>query len=162
MTPDGHVDLRGLVVRTFVRGAVIHRMDLTGMILDGFGQFGGCQVEESRFSHASLQTNVGANFSSCDFFSANLAGAVLRGKFTDCRFVGAKLSSATATEVQFVRCDFSRANIRKAMLTHCQFDECLFQDSQLSSCSFAFSVFKNTPLDDALLETTIMERVVRS
>lgn len=161
-TPDGHSDLRGLTVRAFVKGVSIRRMDLSGMIFEGFGQFGNCSIEESIFNGALLQTNLGAKFNSCDFVSADLAGATLRGKFNDCRFTAAKLAAATGTQVEFSRCDFSKANIRKALLTHCKFDECKFQDSQFGSGSFAFSTFIRSPLDGGLLNNTMMDRVVQS
>lgn len=157
---SGLADLRGLVISKFIRNANIVAVDLSGSKFEGFGQFGMCTVDKSRFFYTSLQTNIGRHFSSCDFSSSNLSGCVLRGKFENCDFSGANLSSVRGTEAQFLGCKFEKTNLRKASLIHCLFEDCKFQNCRFANGSLAFSKFKNTKIPETDLGNTLIEKVV--
>ncbi|NHZ33598.1 pentapeptide repeat-containing protein [Massilia sp. CCM 8692] len=113
---DGFVDLRGIAITQFIKNVTINSVDLSGAALERTGQFGMCKVEKVRFCFASLQTHLGKIFNSCDFTSANLSGAVLRGEFSKCDFSMANLTSAIGTEVRFVNCIFVKTNFRNRPL----------------------------------------------
>ncbi len=83
---DGLTDLRGLVVKKILKNARVSSVDLSGAVFEGFAQFSACHVESTRFRSAFLNTNVGRSFRSCDFSSANMIRAVLRGEFVACDF----------------------------------------------------------------------------
>lgn len=157
---DGRVDLRGLAITQFVKNRTLESFDLSGVSLDGFGQFGMCSLIQCRFCHSQLPTNLGNNFTGCDFSSAKLAGAVLRGKFTDCDFASANLTSVMGDQVQFVRCSFTKTNFRKATLTHCSFEDCEFESCKFKSGSLAFSKFIRCSIPKGDLGNTLMEKVV--
>lgn len=159
---DGYIDLRGLVITEVIKSVAIRSVDLSGASLEGFGQFGRCSVEASRFCYATLPTNLGGSFKSCDFSSAKLTGAVLRGVFEDCDFTSANLSSVRGEQVRFVRCVFIKTNFSKAELTHCSFEDCRFETCKFRSGSLAFSKFIRSPIQEDALENTLMEKVVFS
>lgn len=155
---DGFVDLRGLVITQIIKSAIINSVDLSGATLERFGQFGMCKFESVRFCFASLQTNLGKTFTSCDFTSANLSGAVLLGEFTGCDFSMANLRSAKGSEVRFQKCVFVKTNFSKALLLHCLFEDCRFEECKFGSGSLSFSTFIRTAIPDDL-GNTIMEKI---
>nr|WP_315484263.1 pentapeptide repeat-containing protein [uncultured Undibacterium sp.] len=155
---DGFLDLRGMVIAQFVKNITINCVDLSGAALERAGQFGMCKIEKVRFCFASLQTNLGKIFNSCDFTSANLSGAVLRGEFSGCDFSMANLTSAIGTEVRFVKCVFVKTNFRKASLVHCSFEDCRFEECKFGSGSLSSSRFIRTPIP-ADLGNTLMEKI---
>lgn len=159
---DGRADLRGLVIREFIKNATIHSIDLSSALFEGFGQLGSCTVEQTLFRHASLKSNLGSKFSACDFTSADLTRAVLRGEFSDCDFSSANLTSVMGSEVRFVRCVFFKTNFGKATLTHCTFEDCRFEECRFRSGSFAYSSFVRSPIPQVDLGNFLMEKVVWS
>jgi uncharacterized protein YjbI with pentapeptide repeats len=156
---NGLIDLRGLVISKVLRNVKINGADLSGARFEGFGQFGMCSFENSKFCFATLQTNLGNSFKACDFSSSKLTGAVLRGNFERCNFSKANMSSVRAREVKFIDCQFEKTNLRNAHLLYSHFEM-----SQLLGCSFgggslSFSTFVNSqiPVDD--LQGTLIEKI---
>jgi fluoroquinolone resistance protein len=157
---DGYIDLRGLSISQFIRNVNTRRIDLSCSTLDGFGQFGMCNFEQARFRDASLQTNLGSSFTSCDFHSAKMSGVVLRGRFVDCDFSSANLSSAIANQVQFINCVFANANLTKANLLHCLFEDCIFDNCKFRRGSLAFSKLLRSTIPSESLMDTMMEGTI--
>jgi len=158
-TSEGYADLRGLVIRRFIRGATIASVDLSGALFEGFGQFGSCAIKDSRFRNSYLRSNLGNSFSDCDFGGANLAGAVLRGVFSRCDFSLADLSSSMGSQVRFLGCTFFRANFRKAIFLRCTFEDCHFEECKFGNGSFAHSKFIRSVLPEESLGNTLIDKV---
>lgn len=153
------IDLRGLEISEVIERVEIKLFDLSAIRLDGFGQFARCNVESCKFLYASLETNIGGNFHMCDFRSAKLTGAVLRGEFVDCDFSMANLSRVIGTKVKFLRCVFSNVKFNSAMLLHCVFEDCKFEECMFRNSSFSFSRFNRSPLENVDLENALMRSV---
>ncbi len=157
---DGFSDLRGLVVTTILKYAKVSSVDLSGATFEKFGQFAMCDVEKVRFRSALMETNLGRSFRECDFSSAKLLRAILRGAFVDCDFSMANLSSAKGTEVRFVRCVFVKTNFNKAHLLHCTFEDCRFEECKFHNGSLAYSKFIRSPIPNEDLGNTILDKVI--
>jgi len=157
---DGFIDLRGLPITEIVKSITINTVDLSGAVFEKFGQFAMCNFERARFGFASLGTNIGGSFTLCDFRSAKLSGAVLRGAYLDCDFSMAKLTSAMGNQVRFVKCVFVKTDFTKATFIHCSFEDCRFEECKFRSGSFAFSKFTRSPISSEDLGNTLMEKVI--
>ena len=157
---SGLDDLRGLTITQFIKNVKIRQFDLSGARTEGFGQFGLCSVSLCSFEGSALTTNIGSVFEECDFTSATLSGAVLRGRFSACNFTSAKMTSVMGDQVQFVGCMFTNTNFRKALLTDCLFEDCHFGGCKFGSGSFSFSKFCRSAIDPDTLGNTLMEKVV--
>lgn len=156
---NGLTDLRGLVVKRIVKRSKVSLVDLSDAEFGGFAQFSACEVQNTRFRHASLNTNLGNSFRSCDLSSAKLVRAVLRGEFTDCDFTKANLTGAMGSEVRFVRCVFVQTNFKKSTFLHATFEDCQFENCKYGSGSFAYSKFVRSPMEHENLGNTIMDKV---
>ena len=117
-TSSGHADLRGLVIKAFVKSVSLRLIDFTSCEKEWAGQFGFCTVEDCLFVDSVLPTNFGSSFTLCRFSGAKLKGAVLRGQFEKCDFSKADLSSVLGNGVTFQNCDFTGTNMRKGQLTN--------------------------------------------
>ncbi|UUZ52816.1 pentapeptide repeat-containing protein [Massilia sp. H-1] len=153
---DGFIDLRGLEIGQMIKNAKIQSVDLTGATLVRFGQFAMCNVENTRFPFASMETNIGASFKDCDFTSAKLLRALFRGSFVNCDFSKANLSSAKGSQVKFVNCVFHKTNFMKAMLLQCTFEDCRFEDCKFGRTSFGYSKFVRSPIPEDDLGDTLL------
>lgn len=157
---DGLTDLRGLCINQFLKNATVRCVDLSGSYMDGFGQFGFCNVSESRLAGARLGTNLGNKFTRCDFSHSDLSGAVLRGEFDEVDFTGARMNSTNANQVLFRRCRFVQTVLRKATLLNCTFEDCVFDRCSFGSGSIAGSKFIRSSLALDELKKTVIENVV--
>lgn len=160
--PNGLIDLRGIAISEVIKNATFCKVDFSGSSIVGFGQFAFCRMRYCCFSKSELTTNLGSLFEDCDFTGSNLAGAILRGKFIDCDFNSAILTSARGGSVEFNRCVFKKTNFRKAELTHCLFQECQFEECKFGSGSLSYSKFVRSTLNLQTLGNTLLEKVVTS
>ncbi|MFN0020369.1 MAG: pentapeptide repeat-containing protein [Pirellulaceae bacterium] len=156
---SGFIDLRGLTICQFIKNAKLYQLDLSSSRTAGFGQFGFCTVTETNFTKAILGTNLGNEFIKCCFNRSNLAGAVLRGRFDDCDFTAARLTSVMANGVVFTRCKFVGSGFRKATLLHCTFEDCEFDRCSFGNGSVAGSRFIRSPIAIENLAKTVTENV---
>ncbi len=156
---NGYRDLRGLTISEIVKNITISDTDLSSCVTEGFGQFSMCRVHRCSFREAKFTTNLGSDFQECDFSSAKLTGAVLRGKFVNCCFDSTDLSSTLGNQVQFIGCKFIKSNLRKATLANSLFDGCVFSECRFGSGSLARSRFLHTPLESVEFGNTLMEKV---
>lgn len=156
----GYEDLRGMPIREVLKRVTIADVDLSDAYVERFGQIGSYStVKRCVFRRALLDTNVQNWISECDFTSAKMGGATLRGEFVDCDFTSANLTSVGGTEVKFVRCAFVKTNFRKAHLIHCSFEDCRFEDCKFGTGSLGGSRFVRSPIDPVTLGNTIMDHV---
>lgn len=157
---NGYRDLRGLTISEIVKNITISDTDLSRCVTERFGQFSMCRVHRCSFHDASFTTNLGSEFQECDFTSAKLTGAVLRGKFVNCSFNSTDLSSVLGNQVQFIGCQFIKSNFRKATLANTLFDGCILSECRFGSGSLARSRFLHTPLESVDFGNTLMEKVI--
>lgn len=158
-TVDELVDLRGLEIVKPVNNAWIKSFDLSAAKFERFGQFENCKVENTSFVSASLQTNIGGVFDSCNFSLVKATGAILRGMYSDCDFSLANLASTRGNQLRFVRCKFFKTDFCKAILLHCSFEDCLFDECNFRNASLSYSKFFRSPIPADDLKTTLIEKV---
>lgn len=158
-TNDDLADLQGLCIDEIIRHVSIDHVDFSECHTEGFGQFVGCTIIDSRFRFAKYATNLSSRFKRCDFSHSDLSGAHLIGDFDCIDFSNATLKSILANQVKFRKCQFSETNLRKAELYHCTFEDCIFEDCAFGSGSLGGSKFVRTSLKLNELKKTNVEGV---
>lgn len=142
-----------------VRRPVLSHFDFSFCTTVPPGQFIEVSFESCRFVGSNFErANFGSRAIGCDFSRAKLC-KWLRGRYENCRFVGAEMTRIVAQELTFVRCDFTGANWRKAVATDSTFENCTWDGCKFGSGSFCSSRFVGTRPDAASLGNTMMEDI---
>jgi uncharacterized protein YjbI with pentapeptide repeats len=157
--PDGYADMRGLVIREFLNGVKLNRIDLSGCKLEWAGQFDYSTVKDCLFVDADLPASLGTDFQNCVFINSRLNGAVFRGRFENCNFQEANLSATLGNQVKFTKCNFTDANLRKVQLLRCKFIECRFAGARFGNGSLSYSEFQGCDITLDGVGNTMMEKV---
>ncbi len=155
-----YIDLRGFVIREPLKNQEIIGVDFSYCTTAWNGQFTFAKIKECRFESADIESNIGYQFSDCNFSKAILRNSVMRGTFSDCDFSNANLSSAGMTGGTFVRCRFVEANLKGAEFYSCRFEMCDFTDCKFGGGSFARSSFDKCKLDKTMLGDTIIDKAI--
>lgn len=157
LTEAGLLDFRGATLRRAVKFASIDGADFSDVAFRD-----GASVTESELENCVLDrvdmrnVFVRRRFTNCSFVGAKLTGARLGGVFTDCDFSGATLSKSVASGTRFERCVFTGAALTSIMWTQrCVFDNCVFDGVKSLSGSLAGAEFIGTApgnLDRCIVE----------
>ncbi len=156
---ESYIDLRGLSVDDFVKGAELRRVDLSYAQVARGGQLGQCTVEDCRFLSAHLDTNIGNKFARCDFAKANLKRALLYGEFADCDFSGANMAKVQGGRLRLVGCRLDQVRLDWAELQDSVFERCRFRSCSVKDASFAGARFVNCAIEGVDFSTALMDGV---
>jgi uncharacterized protein YjbI with pentapeptide repeats len=160
---NGRVDLRGMLLKSFVKRVRFEAVDFSYMHSDWTGRFDWCRFRNCSFRMAELTGRFGTDTAQCDFAQAvfdNDGTVVLGGRFVDCCLDGADMTTVSGDQVEFVRCTFRMSQMLAAQLIHSKFDHCDFANIVLGSGSLAYSRFIGCRIASALRGQTLMEGVV--
>lgn len=156
---DGKVDFRGLSIKGFIKNVELNNIDFSFSYTEWAGQFGMAKVKSCIFNNVDYRSNVGDFFEDCSFNKSKMNKVVLRGKFSNCVFHGANLSSAQGVQIKFVDCSFEKVNFSKAHLLNCHFERCVFRECKFGNGSLAGSVFKDTDIDIDAVGNTLIDNI---
>ena len=96
---------------------------------------------DERTGAGHAQTNLGKQFSRCNFRHANLRGTKFIGRFEDCDFSSSSLNGRFAVEAKFVRCNFTKAILKGTHFICCKFEDCVWTDAKFGNGSINKSTF---------------------
>lgn len=154
-----YVDLRGVSILQFIRGASVSNVDLSFCSQVGIAGAKHTKLNNCRLVNVNFKESVLAvDASNCDF--SNSKFKEFHGSFAKCCFANSDFSRVLSVKLRFENCDFRGADMRRTHFFESVFVDCLWDGCRFGMSSFAESKFTRTMPSQDQLGDTIMDDVV--